>query len=380
MIRFERKFIGEQEFPLVWEVTQGADASIDNICAWLAEQKPQIEGSLDLHGALLLRGFENLRSAEHFERILAVLALRLMDYIGGTSPRRVVRGRILTATDLHENYSIPLHQEMSYIANSPDRVAFFCEVPPTNGGETTVADARLITRRIDASVSERFEHEHKGVRLRLTLSEPESVHHCVGVPKSWTEVFDTTDRAQAERVAQEKGWEITWLPDGAMHLWQEILPASKTQPRTGDTVWFNQAHIFAPEASLRWASRDGWNEQWQQLKQALAEHPETVDHMFHGDGTQVSGEDATHLFDVFMHSEIPVRWQRGDVLLLDNVLAVHGRRSFVGERKILAALIRDRTAPTAEVHGVKSRGASCGAYRGAGSQMNTNSDLCFLNR
>ena len=35
-------------------------------------------------------------------------------------------------------------------------------------------------------------------------------------------------------------------------------------------------------------------------------------------------------------------WRPGDLLLLDNILAVHGRTAFEGERRVLAALIRDR--------------------------------------
>lgn len=347
MIRFEKTFDNEEELPVIWEIWKGADASIFEICVWLTEQKAQIQQTLDFNGALLLRGLENVKSAREFERVLGVLAPRLMDYVGGTSPRGAVRGSIMTATDLPENYSIPMHQEMSYTSGPPDRIAFFCEVPATSGGETTVADARRITRRIDHSVRQRFERK-KGVRLRRTLPAPESVSRRPGVPKPWTQVFDTTDRAHAEHLAARKGWEIVWLADGSLQLWQEILPACKTHPRTGETVWFNQAHIFAPEAFMKWAKRDGRDGQWQQVKEALDEDPDLVDHMFHGDGTQVSADDARYLFDIFMSSEIPVHWRRGDVLFLDNVLAVHGRTSFTGDRKVLAALILDQAEPANE--------------------------------
>lgn len=35
---------------------------------------------------------------------------------------------------------------------------------------------------------------------------------------------------------------------------------------------------------------------------------------------------------------VDVRWERGDVLLLDNMLAAHGRRAFEGEREIVVAM------------------------------------------
>ncbi|MCK5275885.1 MAG: TauD/TfdA family dioxygenase, partial [Alphaproteobacteria bacterium] len=330
--------------PSFWQVSGGAEASLGDVCDWLVDHREAIEEVLDRDGALHIRGLTALNSAAAFEAALDVLAPRLMDYVGGTSPRHAVHGQIVTATDLPENYTIPMHQEMSYTADPPDRVAFFCETPAGKGGATTVADAREITRRIDPAVRARFE-EKGGMRLRRTLPGPNSVGDRPGVPKPWTEVFVTEDEAEVERVAAARDWEISWLEDGSVQLWQEILPAMKTHPRTGETVWFNQAHIFAPEASLRWSSRDGRREQWRRLSWAYAENPELVDHVFHGNGEQVSAEHAEHLFDVFVDAEVRVRWKAGDLLLLDNVLAVHGRTAFEGERRVLAALIRDRALP-----------------------------------
>ena len=340
MIRLETAKTGVDACPSFWQVSGGGEASLGDVCRWLADHREAIEEMLDYDGALHIRGLTALNSAAAFEAALGVLAPRLMDYVGGTSPRHAVHGQIVTATDLPENYTIPMHQEMSYTADPPDRVAFFCEMPSDKGGATTVADAREITRRIDPAVRARFE-EKGGVRLRRTLPGPNIVDERPGVPKPWTEVFDTQDEAEVERIAAARGWEISWLEDGSVQLWQEILPAVKTHPRTGETVWFNQAHIFAPEASLRWAARDGRRDQLRRLARAYAENPELVDHIFHGDGAQVSAGDAEHLFDVFADAEIPVRWKRGDLLLLDNILAVHGRTAFEGERRVLAALVRD---------------------------------------
>ena len=32
-------------------------------------------------------------------------------------------------------------------------------------------------------------------------------------------------------------------------------------------------------------------------------------------------------------------WQRGDVVLVDNYVTMHGRRTFTGTRKVLASLV-----------------------------------------
>ena len=41
---------------------------------------------------------------------------------------------------------------------------------------------------------------------------------------------------------------------------------------------------------------------------------------------------------VYDELEVSFPWHRGDVLLVDNLLAAHGRNPFAGERKILVAL------------------------------------------
>src|SRR5690348_10515782 len=122
------------DVPVVWHAA--TDPGIDEMCEWLAERRDEIDKLIYRHGGILLRGFSCLKGAAEFQRALDVLAPRLMDYVGGSAPRRSVSGRIMTATELPGNFSIPLHQEMSYTDNAPDRIAFFCKTPPRAGGET----------------------------------------------------------------------------------------------------------------------------------------------------------------------------------------------------------------------------------------------------
>jgi alpha-ketoglutarate-dependent taurine dioxygenase len=42
--------------------------------------------------------------------------------------------------------------------------------------------------------------------------------------------------------------------------------------------------------------------------------------------------------DLYRDAALSFPWQRGDVLLVDNFLAVHGREPFSGERRILVAM------------------------------------------
>ncbi len=338
-IEVERVDVTGDTLPTAWQATAGADAPLDDLCAWLDERKPQIERVMTSSGALLLRGFRALDSAEAFERALTVVCPRLINYVGGTSPRRLVRGNVMTSTEVPPTYSIPMHQEMVYTDGYPDRIAFFCELPAGGGGATTLGDVRAITRRIDPGVRERW--RAGGVQLRRTLPSDDNVAKKPGVAKPWSEVFATGDRAEVEAIARARGWRAEWLADGSVQLWQELRPALRTYEKTGDEVWFNQAHVFAPVTSLRWMEEDGRDEQHRRFKAALDEHPEMIDRVFHRGEREIDAGEVMHVYDVFRRSEIPLRWQRGDLLLLDNTLAAHGRTAFTGERRILTALVRD---------------------------------------
>lgn len=338
MIKIEQAFLNEEQLPLVWQATQGADADIETVVAWLREHRPMLLEARYRHGAVLLRGFEAINSPERFGTILEALAPELMDYVGGSAPRTVVTGRVFTTSELPVNFSLALHQEMAYQKNPPDSIAFFCEVPPAERGETPLADARTVTSRIDPAVRARV--AAKGVGVRRTLPLPEAVHKKPGIPKAWPAVFGTNDRNEVERIAREKEWKVTWLPDGSVQLWQDLLPGFKTHPRTGERVWFNQIQFHTPECTLAWAVRDGRTEDADQIRQAMAEHPEMLDYVFHDDGTLMSASDAEHIFDVLMNAELPVKWVKNDVMLVDNILAMHGRRPYRPPRSILVGMIR----------------------------------------
>ena len=44
-----------------------------------------------------------------------------------------------------------------------------------------------------------------------------------------------------------------------------------------------------------------------------------------------------HVTDADLTFDVP--WQAGDLALVDNYVAMHGRRSFTGTRKVMASLV-----------------------------------------
>jgi alpha-ketoglutarate-dependent taurine dioxygenase len=49
-------------------------------------------------------------------------------------------------------------------------------------------------------------------------------------------------------------------------------------------------------------------------------------------------EDFQAVRNAYKTSEVLFTWQCGDLLILDNILAMHGRKPFDGERRVLVAM------------------------------------------
>ena len=59
---------------------------------------------------------------------------------------------------------------------------------------------------------------------------------------------------------------------------------------------------------------------------------------FHGDGSSLSPSALEHIREVTRAEAAFFPWRAGDILIVDNMLACHGRMPFTGARKILLAM------------------------------------------
>ena len=308
---------------------------------WIGEQRDWLREQLLEHGALLFRGF-GIADPERFASFLDAAGLPRMDYPRGTSPRTEVGPQIFTSTETRPDVAIPIHTEMSYTSYFPEAVAFCCVTPSASGGATPLADVRRVRDRIGTDVLRPFE-QRELTYVQIVPLEPGSV-----LERTWPAMFGTDDRAEVERQAAAQGIRCSWLDDGALRI-ENRCPALRPHPLTKEPVWFNQAHVFALRV-FEYQGAQGVSEAQgdrDRFRQDRAGNDAEPYQCRYGDGDPIPEAHLDRVRRALDDETTRFDWEPGDVLLIDNFRVAHGRDTFEGERRLLAALVSHAWQPAA---------------------------------
>ncbi|MGQ3887592.1 TauD/TfdA family dioxygenase [Legionella sp. CNM-1927-20] len=320
-----------ETFPAL--VTLRNNLTFNELLNILPSHMPAFEKLLLTHGAILFRGFPLIEPKQFVNFIEKLNLGKFTNYIGGDSPRSKIMDGIYTSTEAPANIYIPLHQELSYLSTYPKHIYFFCEIEPVMGGETIIGDAREIYRQLNPQLVSRFTEKkityvahyyHKSLIMDF-------INRIARSHKSWSEVFETTNPAEVEKFCAENNIQLRWLKDKWLEIKQSMPPLLQ-HPITKETVWFNQAHLydFNPKLLGIWkflASKILYFRRLTRLHEVSF-----------ADGEKIPRKDIYHIMDTLKKCTVPVPWKKGDLMVLDNILTMHGRSTFKGQRRILTSL------------------------------------------
>lgn len=294
-----------------------------DLVAWAGLNRDVLEARLLQHGAILFRGFD-IGEVFAFERFIAAVSSGAMEYRYRASPRTQVGGNIYTSTDYPPEHAIFPHNEHAYSPTFPLRIFFFCMVPAAQGGETPISDCRKVLARIDPEIRERF--RQRQVMYVRNFGDG------LGLP--WPTVFQTEDRAEVERYCAAQGMTAEWKPGNRLRT-RRVGPAIFRHPRTGEELWFNHAafyHWTTLESGVR-----------EQLTSLFAPD-ELPNNTFYGDGQPIEPEVAAHLRQAYQQELVRFGWQKGDLLMADNMLVTHARDPYQGERRVVVGMAEPTSA------------------------------------
>jgi alpha-ketoglutarate-dependent taurine dioxygenase len=299
------------------------------VARWFSANRDAIERSLVDHGAIRFRGFAIFSTAD-FAATIEDYPPLAGDYAGGASPRAKLAEKVFEATSAAADIPIYPHQEMSYLPRWPRKVAFYCHRAPDVGGETIAASVRRFEQGIDPEFFAAI--RARGLLYTRNYRGPGAFPDgLTSIHRTWQSAFNTEDPNKAEADIAEMGMEHRWEGDGSLTALYHADGVT-THPLTGDCHWFNQLTTltFTPESlPSRWS--------------LYAEHygdgrPKPYD-IRYGDGEAIALDDIRALYPLLDAATVALPWQDGDVMMLDNILAMHGRNPFTGHRDVQVALL-----------------------------------------
>ncbi|MEM9481162.1 MAG: TauD/TfdA family dioxygenase [Verrucomicrobiota bacterium] len=321
MIASEISIAGQKEFfghpfPLVLQC-QSPDASLDDTRDWIRENQEMLARRADDCGVILFRGFP-LATDHDFDAFIEAFGFDNFPYKESLSNAvRVNRTeRVFTANEAPPDVTIFLHHEMAQTPVYPSKLLFFCEQAAEVGGATPVCRSDALFARLKNDCPDFADAcEQKGL-LYSNVMPPED-DAASGMGRSWRSTLGVESKEEAEARLAKLGYTHEWLPDGCLRATTPVLPAVR-DVGDGRQAFFNQLI----------AAFKGWKDERNDPSKAIR----------HGDGSPLDASAANLAAELAEEYTVDVPWQNGDVALVDNFIAMHGRRHFSGTRKVLASL------------------------------------------
>jgi hypothetical protein len=322
-----QRLLPDCSLPILVTTNSRRSKSLDSLVNWAAGNHSLIDQHLYDAGALLIRGFDVL-SATDFKLASAAISTNLQNYTGGDAPRFGVIDKVYISTEYPKQLEVLLHNELSYAGWCPGRILFCCLITAKSGGETQIADGRRIYNSLDPGVRDRF--ENKGITYLQHLWDKTGPP---GAGKSWQETFETECKATAEDYLYNASMQFEWTDLGIRT--SATKPASRVHPMTEEKCWHNQADQWHRDMDSPKNLVSGTGEL---VKNTTSGEQTLGNHVCFGDGSPINTADLYHIREVSKNCEVVFSWQQGDIMVIDNILTMHGRKPFQGDRQVLVTM------------------------------------------
>jgi alpha-ketoglutarate-dependent taurine dioxygenase len=309
-----------------------AVGSSDDPGSWAAEQRHELLALTARHGAVLVRGLE-LRETGQVSDVFRALTTSQLVEREAFAPRQQLADGVYSSVTWPAQQPMCMHHELSYVLQPPALMLFACLDAPEAGGATALADATAVLDALPVDLVRRFE----AVGWTLTRAYNDELG------ASLVESFGTDDRRAVERYCVANDIELEWRPDGSLRTRQRRRAVVRHRA-SGRQCWFNQVAFLS-----RWTMDP-------EVREYLVEEYGVDGLPFdtrYGDGAEIEADAVELVNSVYDALSVREPWQRGDLMLVDNVRTAHSREAYRGSREVLVGLGNQADVsadPTAEGH------------------------------
>ncbi|KAK4941384.1 hypothetical protein LTR10_018653 [Elasticomyces elasticus] len=317
------------------------DRAIETIKS-LQAQDGILTKKLAQHGTLLFRGLP-IHNADDFSRFAHAFGYKPHEIIGIVVDRPLLAPSVAPANEAPKEVLIYNHNESPQVPHAPEYIFFYCNKAPASGGETPISSSLELFNRAQQEIPEFItELGAKGILSKVTYKVDKQYEGGSTLRQAFgKDVTDDDDEAtrrskieaQIARYGRGKHTTWEWTDDNTLVLTHR-LPAIRTQPNTDLPTLFTGLAAYFKNT--------------QHNKTATARM--NVTSQYFGDGTPIPEKYLAKLAEITDEIRVLHKWEQGDVLVYDNVIAQHGRQPWQGEQKdrvILASLFDGHSVPGA---------------------------------
>ena len=308
-------------FPLVYDFSL-EQAKTDDIIDWVKEERSNLLKKSANHGAILFRGFPIYNDSD-FELFIDAFDIDNLSYDDTFSNaiRKNRTDRVFTANEAPPSVQIFLHHELAQTIKFPSHLFFFCEQAPMQGGQTTMCRSDILFEHLERELPEFIiSCEQLGVRYANVMPFEEDSGS--GQGRSWKNTLGVNDQLSAEKILTDIGYEWEWKKDGSLRVITSVLPSVRLL-QNKRKIFFNQLI----------AAYCGWKDDRNNPRQTI----------FYGDGSEISPQIMSAVSNIADNLTYSLDWQKGDIVFINNLLVLHGRKPYEGSRSVLASLALDKS-------------------------------------
>lgn len=315
------------------------------------QQTKTLTTLLAKHGALLFRGLP-IHSATDFSAFAHAFGWRPHEIIGIVVERPLLTPNVAPANESPKEVRIYNHNESPQVPHAPEYIFFYSQKAPAvgKGGETPISSSLELYHRARTEIPEFVDLlVQKGIRSEVTYKFGRQYVGGSTLREAFgKEILDEDDEDTRKRKVENQirrygrgqwtTWEWTKDEDGKEDgiVLTHRLPVVRAQPGT------NLPTLFTGLAAYYKNSIEG--------RKGSAAGRKNVAQQLFGDGTPIPEEYLATLARITDEIRVLHRWEEGDVLVFDNIIAQHGREPWRGEqgdRVVLASLFDGDSVPGA---------------------------------